>query len=368
MSRIAWTNETWNPLAGCARVSSGCAHCYAIRDAHRMAGHPNPKTAAAYADLTFRHPNGSLDWTGMVRLLPERLTQPLRWTKPRRIFVNSLSDPFHRDVPDEYLAHLFAIMALAPQHTFQVLTKRPARMAEWVHGAGPRTRAHVHALVDQSTRSSMDPNRRTGVRRALATLASTLGPVTGLDTAVVALTPWPLPNVWLGVSVEDQNAATARVPHLLNTPAALRFLSCEPLLSPLILDLLAHQVPGAGPGTLNALTGEWWPSVGHAEQENRGRDRGATRVDWVIAGGESGPHARPMDPHWARSLHEQCRSARVSFFFKQAGEALARTWGCTDRKGAIPLEWPEAFRIQDYPAARAGGHHPADREAAMNRG
>lgn len=241
---IEWTDETWNPVTGCDKVSPGCDHCYAETIAHRFAGGP-------------AFPNG-FD----VTLHPERLGLPLGWRKPRRVFVNSMSDLFHTNVSDEYIARVFATMARAERHTFQVLTKRPARMRSLISDGGQRL---LEATTDEET----------------------AGALYGA--------PWPLPNVWLGVSAEDQRWADIRIPALFGTPAAVRFVSAEPLLGPIDLTsprLLAPDV----------LTG---------------------RLDWVIVGGESGRGARPMHPDWARSLRDQCSAAAVPFHFKQWGEHLA---------------------------------------------
>lgn len=243
---IEWTDATWNPVTGCDRVSPGCDHCYAESIAHRFAG-------------TKAYPDGF-----KVTLRPERLDQPLRWKRPRKVFVNSMSDLFHKDIPDEYIARVFAVMALAQQHTFQVLTKRHGRM---------RSLLNSDAFVDL-------------FGEALYTFEHP----TGEETAE-PISQWPLPNVWVGVSVEDQQRADLRIPALLATPAAVRFLSCEPLLGP--VDLNASSFIG----------GDWLKGL-----------------DWVIVGGESGPGARPMHPDWARSLRDQCTAARVPFLFKQWGE------------------------------------------------
>jgi protein gp37 len=254
-SSIEWTTKTWNPVVGCQKVSAGCEHCYAIRVAYRNAA----LGQVAYQGLTRKLSDGSMNWTGVVRTLPERLREPLRWKKPARIFVDSMSDLFHKDVPDHFLDQVFAMMALCSQHTFQILTKRPERMlAHLGRGPWPATRAILE-----------------------------------LDTPTGT---WPLTNVWLGVSVEDQRTADERIPLLLQTPAAVRFLSCEPLLSPI---------------DLTHVRDAYWP-----EQLNVNAFRG---IAWVIAGGESGAHARPMDLDWARSLRDQCQAAGVAFYFKQHG-------------------------------------------------
>lgn len=256
-SKIEWTDATWNPVTGCTKVSPGCDHCYAETIAHRFAG-------------TKAYPNG-FD----VTLWPERLDQPLRWKRPRRVFVNSMSDLFHKDVPDEYIARVFAVMALADQHTFQVLTKRPGRMRSLLSSD-----LFVDLLGAWLAEYAGHPSRK------------------ACGTYRVSL---PLPNVWLGTSVESQKWADVRVPQLLNTPAAIRFLSCEPLLGPVDLGLADTR----------------------------------TRIDWVIVGGESGPHARVMQLYWAESLRDQCTGAGIPFFFKQWGE-----WQPTTKLGAGVLDDP----------------------------
>lgn len=265
---IEWTEATWNPVVGCDHVSAGCDNCYAARDASGRLAHMPQYAGLAVAGR----------FTGEARLLPERLAQPLAWRRPRRIFVNSMSDLFHKDIPDEYIARVFAVMAATPHHTFQVLTKRHARMrsllsGEW--GTGVFADA-VEETMGEFTHASLDQ--------------------------------WPLPNVWLGVSVETQGWADIRIPALLRTPAAVRFLSCEPLLGPVDLTealvgyCAAHDFPG---GFCIPRT---HPGVEH--------------IAWVIAGGESGPGARPMHPAWARQLRDQCEAAGVPFLFKQWGEYL----------------------------------------------
>ena len=266
---IEWTDETWNPVTGCTKVSPGCRHCYAERFSERFRGVPGHPFEMGF-DLTLR---------------PERLAQPLGWKKPRRVFVNSMSDLFHEDVPDEFIDRVFVVMSLAQRHTFQVLTKRAERMREYC--SSPETLGRI--------------------------VADTAEVLDGIDSAKVAISHhedgfqgirWP--HVWLGVSVEDQKRADERIPLLLETPAAVRFVSAEPLLGPVDFGAAMDQ------------------------------------IDWVIVGGESGPGARPMDPEWARFLREQCHACRLSaakacipFFMKQMA-----------KKKPIPedlmiREWPD---------------------------
>ena len=301
-SKIEWTDATWNVVIGCDKVSPGCDHCYAIRTAHRMQANPNPKIAAAYAGT-----EADGEWTGQVNLVEDRLELPLSWTRPRRIFVNAQSDLFHKDVPDEFIARVWAVMGAAPQHTFQILTKRHGRMRSLLKSPS------FHRLVGEHLERYADPTRGGFIPT---------GPWDGLSW-------WPLPNVWLGVSVEDQQRADLRIKVLRDTPAAVRWLSCEPLLGPVCLDAF-HSSDGHKPGAFAPC--EAWPPG----------------IDWVVVGGESGPGSRPMHPDWARTLRDQCVAAGIPFLFKQAGSVLAREWGCAG-KGTDPAEWPEPFP-REYPA------------------
>ncbi len=259
---IEWTDATWNPVTGCAEVSPGCDHCYAKTFAERWRGTPG------------HHFEQGFD----VVLRPERLDQPLEWRKPRRIFVNSMSDLFHDSVPDEYIARIWAVMAATPQHTYQILTKRHARMRTFLQdvcrcGAGHPAGVHLMSAMEWAATEG-NPNWVPGLESDAVREASR-----GMSWGKV------LPNVWLGVSVEDQKWADIRIDALRATPAAVRFLSAEPLLGPL----------------------------GNVDLDG---------IGWVIVGGESGAGARPMHPDWARSLRDQCATAGVPFFFKQWGESL----------------------------------------------
>lgn len=249
---IEWTDATVNAVNGCSVTSPGCTNCYAMRLAGtRMKHHPSR------AGLTQDSKAGPV-WTGEVRLHEPALWQPLHWKRPRRIFWNAHGDLFHPAVPDEWIDRVFAVCALTPQHTHQILTKRPERMRERVSNmaasGAPYWRHVLSGMLLDAMNGQPPP-------------------------------PWPLPNVWLGTSVEDQARADERIPHLLATPAAVRWLSCEPLLS-------------------HVLIGFDW----------------LRNLDWIVVGGESGPGARPMHPDWARSLRDQCAAAGVPFLFKQWGE------------------------------------------------
>lgn len=322
-SEIQWTDATWNPTVGCEKVSAGCQSCYAIKTAYRL---EHAFKQPAYAGLTRKLPDGSVNWTGTVRALPERLRIPLGWTKPRRIFVDSMSDLFHEDVDDDFIDQVFAVMALTPWHTYQVLTKRPERLVEYmtklVQGpwAGrafrdgqPDTDVHWrvrNAMVETFLKCSGDL-----LNRASDWQQEHYPDGDGL------MREWPLPNVWLGVSVEDQRAADERIPLLLQTSAAVRFLSCEPLIGPVELsDVSGWANPARWLGKRNLA---------------------ADRISWVIAGGESGPNYRPMDIEWARSLRDQCAAAGVAFHFKQHG---GRTHAAGGRllDGRTHDEFPEA--------------------------
>lgn len=278
-SKIEWTEQTWNPIVGCSIATPGCTNCYAMKEAYRFGF--NPKVPQ-YHGLT-KKVNGNAVWTGKLNLVESALLKPLKRRKPTMYFVNSMGDLFHEDVPDEWIDRVFAVMALCPQHTFQVLTKRADRMREY-----------------------MQP-LKTGRRRLfmITDLAGWLmedGDHAAFD--VRYQTDWPLPNVWLGVSVEDQTRADERIPALLDTPAAVRFVSAEPLLGPVDLTPDLYPVTVKRSGSIGP------PRLFHPA------------LDWVIVGGESGPKARPMHPDWARSLRDQCVSAGVPFFFKQWGEWL----------------------------------------------
>lgn len=309
---IEWSDATWNFLVGCTKKSEGCRNCYAIRTVERLATFPH--NGERYQGLTTKLP--VLNWTGRVQFFPERLAQPLSWKKPRRIFVNSMSDMFHEDVPVEVIDQAFAIMALTPRHTYQVLTKRPERMAAYVSDLYERDFDTVSGLFSKTIDEwAGGPYGKDFTERYhpewFPGQYGDEGRCEAQPTFFVGL-PKPLPNVWLGTSTEDQRTADERIPHLLNTPAAVRFLSCEPLLGPIDLTRVGARETGQG-YRLDALTGEE-RYTGHVRRGIYGR------VAWVITGGESGPKARPMDPQWARAIRDLCQAAGVAFFHKQNGE------------------------------------------------
>lgn len=286
-THIEWTDATWNPITGCSIVSPGCTHCYAMA----LAG-TRLKNHESREGLT-KQVNGNHVWTGEVRFNEQWLDQPLRWTKPRMIFVCAHGDLFAEIVPSGWIDQVFAVMALAPQHTFQVLTKRPVRMREYLNALPARSSAVAKWAAWHW--GAQDPD--------------------GLYDQVNDAVRAPLPNVWLGVSVEDQRRADERIPILLDTPAAIRWISAEPLLGPVMLTNLFDYT---NEHSTDALAGRRY--------FNPRDDEGSAvnRLDWVVAGGESGPNARPMHPDWARSLRDQCAAAGVPYLFKQWGEYAPR--------------------------------------------
>jgi len=290
-TNIEWTDATWNPTRGCSRVSEGCRNCYAERIAARFSqgfgdSHKEQGTFAGYAIQTESGPR----WTGKVELIESKLLEPLHWKKPRRVFVNSMSDLFHENLPVEAIDRIFAVMALTPNITYQVLTKRAGRMREYL----------------QLTQSCAVPK---------GSWADLL----------------PLPNVWLGVSVENQPTADERIPELLRTPAALRFVSYEPALADVDFT-------------------RWLACDGHLA-----RTFGNEFLDWGIIGGESGPGARPFDLNWARNTIRQFKAAGVPLFVKQVGSHVIQDGERrikADKKGGDMHEWPHDIRVREFPTVR----------------
>lgn len=293
-THIEWTDATWNPVTGCREVSPGCKNCYAKRDWQRLSAPrpvPNAYTGREFHDVQFH---------------PERLHQPSQWKKPRRIFVNSMSDLFHEDVTDQQIEAVFAEMQANERHTFQALTKRIERAKAWLDRVKP-------SPVDGILTLDGAPPRHHG----------------GTAVAFMAAS-WPLRNVWLGVTVVNQAEADRDIPLLLATPARVRFLSVEPMLSSIDLRELVTRSDPYLTEAVDALRGELTSVNDHGS----GRTDRCARIDWVICGGESGPHARPSHPDWFRSLRDQCAAAGVPFLFKQWGEWLrCETEPSTDFNG-----------------------------------
>ena len=262
-SKIEWTDATWNPITGCSVVSKGCTNCYAMK----LAG-TRLKNHASRVGLTSETAAGPV-WSGEVRFNNEWLDKPFRWKKPRRIFVCAHSDLFHEKVPDAWIDQIFAVMASSPQHQFQILTKRPKRMQQY-----------------------LSQDRRIDWADACKGI--------GLDGASNFLLERDkvLPNVWVGVSVEDQKTADERIPFLLKTPAAIRWISAEPILG--AIDLNQDYLEGFHFGEL---------------------------LHWVVAGGESQTGSRPTHPSWFRQLRDQCDRAGIPFLFKQWGDWKEPTEG-----------------------------------------
>lgn len=251
-TKIEWADKVWNPVTGCTKVSEGCRHCYAERLAGRF-----------WKDRKFSD----------VQYNPEKLFQPLHWKKPSRVFVNSMSDLFHKDVPFQFIDSVFHIMREVDRHTFLILTKRPEIMLNFIAWQKKNTVRFDWTAAHK--------------------------------------------NIWLGVSVEDQKTADERIPILLSTPAAVRFVSCEPLLGP--IDFWKFATREETFGSMYDHRGSYGFYPGLPPEPIKYHEG----IDWVIVGGESGPKARPMHPDWARSIRNQCVDAGVPFFFKQWGEWVA---------------------------------------------
>lgn len=325
MSKIEWTKSTWNPIVGCSHASPGCTNCYA----QRMAGRLSEMSRAAreagergfvdHYDETAVSSKAGPVWTGKLARAPLKAwREPLDRHKPTTFFVCSMSDVFHERMPEDWIGDVFVVMAQAPQHTFQVLTKRSSRMRHLLSGS--ELREHVQASLRI------------------------------IDNPDAPVFRWPLPNVHLGVSCEDQRRADERIPDLLATPAAIRFISAEPLLGPIRLDPFLDCT--GMPDCVGCEAG--------------------TRLSWVIVGGESGPGARPCNVGWIRQIVGRCARADVPVFVKQMGATPIEMseWGpawpagtrftqapessavrvrLRDRKGGDVTEWPVDLRIRQAP-------------------
>jgi protein gp37 len=316
-THIEWSKRVWNPTTGCDRTSPGCDHCYALTMAKRLKGmgqpkyqnDGNPRTSGPGFGLTVHN---------------DALALPLCWRKPSKVFVNSMSDLFHDAVPDEFIAKVFAVMAATPQHTYQILTKRHGRMRSLLRdecrcGSGHAPGIHFRSAMGWAA-SKANPDRIPG-----------LGD--DAEHQVYFDAGWPLPNVHLGVSAEDQKWADLRIPALLATPAAVRWVSAEPLLNPLSL-----------------RPGEWIPPLGGGPRVNLATPwtEPGPCLDWAVVGGESGPGARRMSPGWVRHLVQECEAAGTPIFVKQLGSIWARSHGA-DSKGGDPQFWPVDLRVREFP-------------------
>jgi protein gp37 len=321
-TKIEWTDATWNPVTGCEIKSAGCIHCYAMRLAGtRMKHHPSR------AGLTTMTKTGPV-WNGEVRFNEQWLTQPLQWSKPRMIFVCAHADLFYEKVPDAWLDQIFAIMALAPRHTFQVLTKRPERAREYL--SDPTAVRRIYELVCDMALEGRAGNVILIGQPGHEDIAPP-GPRIFLDR-------WPLPNVWLGVSAEDQQTADERIPILLDTPAAVRWLSAEPLIGEISIPDIIHGADGS----------IWMDALRPARP-----GRSSPGLHWVVAGGESGPKARPAHPDWFRSLRDQCAAARVAFLFKQWGNWASVS--CSEGGDGEHFKFPDGATVRHFHSKKAAG-------------
>lgn len=337
---ISWTDETWNPTKGCQQVSPGCRNCYAKHQAARIVRMAKGKPSK-YDSLVKLGPHGDPCWTGEGLFDPEALALPLTWKAPRRIFVDSMSDLFYDVFTNDQIAAVFGVMAACPQHTFQVLTKRPKRMREWFAWANPIGLALL----------SRDP--RLPVPRVMIEDAA----MAALDGVVYGIPSWrdhrwPLPNVQLGISAENQDAADERIPDLLATPAAVRILSNEPLIGEIDLDRPRCDDRHHGQSEwVIADDGTPWCNECDAERSYGHWLHPDGGIDLVIAGCESGAEPRPCEVSWVRLQRDQCKEAGVPFFLKQANDATPEiTTGPGSRRkrgGLIELPYLDGVQHAD---------------------
>lgn len=351
--------KTWNPTRGCEITSPGCARCYAMRTAHRFSG-----KGGKYEGLTVLTGAGPI-WNGEARLVHEMLLAPLSWRQPCTVFVNSMSDLFYEQFTDEEIAVVFGVMAACPQHTFIVLTKRAERMPEWFKWCAEACAGRFHApAIAHNAACWLREKKLNGDL---------------IDAAIskfthVHHTTWPMRNVWIGVSTEDQRRADERIPHLMKTPAAVRFVSAEPLLGKIDLRRWIGRYCGC---SISAPCDDWTsgdPCV-----------LAPKTLDWLIVGGESGPGSRAFNVEWARALVKQCDRTPTKCFVKQLGalpvdrndagfdgdelSAWPADTQCVDleargyqgapvrivlrdRKGGDIAEWPEDLRVRQFPEVR----------------
>lgn len=352
MSAIQWTDETWNPLVGCSKASEGCRNCYAIQAAAAVLRRLEPTAKSETGRATVEAYRAALkldgmspNWSGRAVPMPHQLDKPLRWKSPRRVFVNSMSDLFHPTVDDGYIAAVFGVMAATPRHTFQVLTKHPERAARWFKWVDGEARDSMRHRPSGEV-GSMVWCRDAVLKREACRY--------GLQRdALDHLQPWPLPNVWLGTSVEDQSFADKRIPALLDCPAAVHWVSYEPALGPVDF-------------------GPWLPERGVSFTNADGQVvDGPPRLGWLVVGGESGAGARPFLADWARSTIRQGRRAGAPVFVKQLGARFedpqngvagrdcavpaeaGRVRRLRDPKGGEIEEWPHGLQVREWPAREA---------------
>ena len=323
-TKIQWTinsdgsqGETWNPVSGCRRKSPGCLNCYAERQAHRLSGNPNEKIASLYGGVT-QITNGRPGWSGKAGFSESALMKPFLTRKPTTYFI-SLSDLFYEERPEADIDRVFAVIALCQQHRFQVLTKYTERMHSYLSDYSARERIGsemwflIEELVDPNSRRSDD-------------IRATAPDVENEDA-------WPLPNLWLGVSCEDQKNADERIPLLLQTPAAVRFLSLEPLLGPIDLEYPKSLFPD---GPAMCCNGIDCGCMGIPTEPPL-----VCEVDWVIAGSESGPGARPAQEQWFRDIKNACKRWHTPFFLKQYADANGHKIGTPELDGQQWMQMPK---------------------------
>lgn len=317
-SKIQWTESTWNPLAGCDPVSAGCRLCYAATMSYRLEAMGQEK----YTGITKIVGNRKV-FNGTLTFDYVALYKPISKKKPTMYFVNSMSDLFHKDVPVEFIDKVYAVMALTPQHTYQVLTKRPERMAEYF------------AMPDTLDR--------------ICTAANWMRASRGLmHLKCEYKMPWP--NVWHGTSTEDQKNADERIPHLLSVPSAVRFISYEPALGPISFEKWLYITAPSTAGPWYDYTGKIKECTGYGGQAFQSKP--SNYIHQIIIGGESGAGSRPFDLRWAFDIVEECESAGVACFVKQMGANpvyQGESLKLKDRKGGDMSEWPEALRVRQFP-------------------
>lgn len=352
-SSIEWTDCTWNPLAGCKEISPGCRNCYAATMAHRLGAMAQADLAAGRDPGKKRHYIGTTEkrggkvvWNGKVNLIHEALSEPLKWRKPRKVFVNSMSDLFHEDVPFDFVDQVFTIMLAnavlrGSTHAFQLLTKRPKRMHEYLSLRSPMEHlkcwsklADGWIILDEADEYFSEMMSRTTAHNWNSNGHAPTGEKWAPWSHLNGL--WPLPNAWLGTSCEDQKRAEDRVPWLEKCPAVVRFLSCEPLLGSIKFDHIGNSIFNREKAIRDAMNG---PAVMNRDQADS--IIAHPQIHWVIAGCESGHGRRRTEQAWIESLADQCRNAGVAFFNKQME--------VNGKVSTVISEFPEHLRVREFP-------------------